>query len=97
MCLKLNMYLRALLNLARSHHDCVSGKISKTDHFLDPVHILYSSQSETSKIRGSEPFGVDRPMAGDYTFHFFYCNKDKYRCRTVRLHKNIADLPRPGK
>ena len=43
MCLKLNTYLRASLNLARRHHDCVSDKISKTDCLLDPVHIVYST------------------------------------------------------
>jgi len=81
----------ALLNLARRHHDCESGKISQTDCLLDPVPVVYGSQGKTSKMRGSEPFGVDRPMAGDYAFCFFHCSKDRYRCRTARLHKNTAD------
>lgn len=64
MCLKLNMYLRALLNLARRHHDCVRHKVSETDCILDPLHIVYNSQSKTTKTRGAEPFWVSGPMAG---------------------------------
>lgn len=75
----------------------VSGKMSKTDCLLDPAHHVYCSQGETSKMRGSEPFGVSRPMAGgDYTFFFFHYNKDAYRCHTVRLRKNKAHQPTPG-
>lgn len=78
MCLKLNIC--ASLNLSRGHYNCVSGKVSQTDCLQDPVHALCHSWNKTRNTRGSEPLGVDRPVAvRDYTFYLFHCNKVTYR------------------
>lgn len=46
MCLKLNIYFSASLNLAGRHHGCVSGKVSEAGCLLDMVEVVYRSQRQ---------------------------------------------------